>query len=59
MVHGWGGGGDCAEEGWGDMKGMVRGSSLVLLPDVGHFAPLQDPGTFNAMLDRWLARARG
>jgi len=43
----------------GDMKGMVRGSSLVLLPDVGHFAPLQDPGTFNAMLDRWLARARG
>ncbi|KAK4454469.1 Alpha/Beta hydrolase protein [Podospora aff. communis PSN243] len=43
----------------GEIRDMIAGSGLVLLPDVGHFAPLQDPGTFNAMLDRWLARERG
>ncbi|KAK0641476.1 Alpha/Beta hydrolase protein [Cercophora newfieldiana] len=42
----------------GEIRDMIWGSSLVLLPDVGHFAPLQDPGTFNALLDQWLARKR-
>jgi pimeloyl-ACP methyl ester carboxylesterase len=40
----------------GELRDMIWGSSLVLLPDVGHFAPLQDPGTFNVMIDRWLSR---
>ncbi|KAK0627315.1 Alpha/Beta hydrolase protein [Immersiella caudata] len=40
----------------GEIREMIAGSNLVLLPDVGHFGPLQDPGTFNVMLDRWLER---
>lgn len=42
----------------GEMRDMIRGSSLVTLPGVGHFGPLQDPDTFNAILDRWLADPR-
>ncbi|KAK4076592.1 uncharacterized protein Triagg1_4195 [Trichoderma aggressivum f. europaeum] len=42
----------------GEMRDMIRGSSLVVLPGVGHFGPLQDPDTFNAILDRWLADPR-
>ncbi|KAM7216608.1 Alpha/Beta hydrolase protein [Rhypophila decipiens] len=42
----------------GEMRDMIWGSSLVILPDVGHFAPVQDPGTFNAMLARWIYRER-
>ncbi|KAL7928313.1 Alpha/Beta hydrolase protein [Trichoderma chlorosporum] len=42
----------------GQMRDMIWGSSLVVLPGVGHFGPLQDPETFNTMLDRWLADPR-
>ncbi|KAL7947117.1 Alpha/Beta hydrolase protein [Trichoderma barbatum] len=42
----------------GEMRDMIWGSSLVVLPRVGHFGPLQDPDTFNAILDRWLADPR-
>lgn len=40
----------------GELRDMIRGSSLVILPEAGHLAPLQDPETFNCMLDRWLSR---
>lgn len=39
----------------GEMHNMITGSALVVLPEVGHFAPLQDPETFNALLDIWLS----
>lgn len=42
----------------GEMRDMIWGSSLVTLPDVGHFAPVQDPDTFNALLGRWASRRR-
>ena len=42
----------------GEIRDMVWGSSLVVLPRVRHFGPLQDPETFNAVLDRWLADPR-
>lgn len=41
-----------------EMRDMIWGSSLVTLPDVGHFAPVEDPDTFNALLGRWVARRR-
>ncbi|KAK0392644.1 hypothetical protein NLU13_2139 [Sarocladium strictum] len=40
----------------GEIRDMVWGSSLVTLPDVSHFAPVQDPETFNAVIGRWLSR---
>ncbi|KAM7207196.1 Alpha/Beta hydrolase fold [Naviculisporaceae sp. PSN 640] len=42
----------------GEIRDMIWGSSLVVLPDVGHFAPVQDPQTFNALLGRWISRQR-
>jgi pimeloyl-ACP methyl ester carboxylesterase len=35
---------------------MIQGSVYLELPDVSHFAPLQDPETFNNALDEWLSR---
>lgn len=32
----------------------IPGAQFVLLPDVSHFAPLQDPGGFSAALHRFL-----
>lgn len=40
------------------MLDWIWGSSLVILPGVSHFAFLQDPRTFNAMLDRFLSIER-
>lgn len=37
------------------MRDMISGSRLVVLPDVSHFAPIQDAETFNANLDEWLS----
>lgn len=42
----------------GELRDMIRGSSLVVLPEAGHFAPVQDPQTFNALLGRWISRQR-
>ncbi|KAB5545821.1 Alpha/Beta hydrolase protein [Coniochaeta sp. 2T2.1] len=42
----------------GEIRDMIWGSSLVTLPGVGHFAPLQDPDTFDALLDRFLTLRR-
>lgn len=42
----------------GEMRDMIPGASLVVLPDVGHFAPLQDPDTINVLLKQWLTRRR-
>ncbi|EHK20489.1 uncharacterized protein TRIVIDRAFT_223807 [Trichoderma virens Gv29-8] len=42
----------------GEIRDMIWGSSLVVMPRVGHFGPLQDPDTFNAVLDQWLADSR-
>lgn len=42
----------------GEIRDMIWGSSLVVIPRVGHFSPLQDPATFNVLLDRWLADLR-
>ncbi|KAF4453528.1 hypothetical protein FALBO_15965 [Fusarium albosuccineum] len=39
-----------------EMHGMINGSSLVVLPEVSHIGPMQDPDMFNAMLDCWLSR---
>ncbi|KAK0385396.1 hypothetical protein NLU13_7872 [Sarocladium strictum] len=36
----------------------IWGSAMVLLPSTSHFAFLQDPDTFNAVLDRFLATHR-
>ncbi|KAL2207052.1 alpha/beta-hydrolase [Sarocladium strictum] len=42
----------------GRLQSWIWGSSLVVLPAVGHFGFLQDPRTFNAMLQRFLAVER-
>ncbi|KAI5455983.1 Alpha/Beta hydrolase protein [Mariannaea sp. PMI_226] len=42
----------------GEIRDMIWGSSLVIMPGVGHFSPLEDPDTFNALLSRWLSVAR-
>lgn len=36
------------------MARTIPGATLALLPDVSHFAMLQDPGQFNAALDEFL-----
>ncbi|RGP71692.1 hypothetical protein FLONG3_6996 [Fusarium longipes] len=38
----------------GTIHSWIWGSDLVILPGVSHFAFLQDPATFNAMLERFL-----
>ncbi|KAK3317972.1 Alpha/Beta hydrolase protein [Apodospora peruviana] len=43
----------------GDIRDGIWGSSLVMLPDVGHFAPLQDPEMFNVFLGRWVEPRAG
>ncbi len=35
----------------------MPGASLVILPEVSHFAPLQRPADFNAMVLAWLVRS--
>jgi pimeloyl-ACP methyl ester carboxylesterase len=35
---------------------MIQGSVYLALPQVSHFAPLQDPQTFNDALDKWLSQ---
>ncbi|KAF3069902.1 hypothetical protein CFAM422_006813 [Trichoderma lentiforme] len=35
---------------------MIQGAVYLALPDVSHFAPLQDPETFNSALDQWLSQ---
>jgi pimeloyl-ACP methyl ester carboxylesterase len=42
----------------GEIRDMVWGSSLVTLPSVGHFAPLQDSETFDVVLERFLGVGR-
>ncbi|KAK0715156.1 Alpha/Beta hydrolase protein [Lasiosphaeris hirsuta] len=42
----------------GTLRDSVWGSSLVILPEVGHYGPVEDPATLNAVLDRWLAKSR-
>ncbi|KAK3353295.1 Alpha/Beta hydrolase protein [Lasiosphaeria hispida] len=58
----WFSGGDSEEVISRDVPGALRdsvwGSSLVVLPEVGHYAPLEDPATLNVVLDRWLAKTR-
>ncbi|KAI6759926.1 hypothetical protein HG531_013499 [Fusarium graminearum] len=48
--------GDSEEAVTRDTPGTLRswGSDLVILPGVSHFAFLQDPGIFNAMLEQFL-----
>ncbi|KAL6901061.1 Alpha/Beta hydrolase protein [Trichoderma evansii] len=41
-----------------EIRDMIQGSTLVVIPDFGHFGPLQHPDTFNAFLDRWLEDTR-
>ncbi|KAL7917003.1 hypothetical protein ACQKWADRAFT_307873 [Trichoderma austrokoningii] len=41
-----------------EIRDMIQGSSLIVMPQVGHFAPLQHPDIFNALLDRWLEDAQ-
>jgi len=36
------------------LAGAIPGARLVILPGVGHFAPLEDPAGFNAALLRFL-----
>ncbi|KAJ4855766.1 alpha/beta hydrolase fold domain-containing protein [Trichoderma breve] len=35
---------------------MIQGAVYLALPDVSHFAPLQDPEGFNKALDQWLSQ---
>ncbi|RFU82180.1 alpha/beta-hydrolase [Trichoderma arundinaceum] len=42
----------------GEIRDMIQGSSLVHMPGIGHFGPLQDPDTFNAILEQWLTYVR-
>lgn len=42
----------------GEMRDMIQGSGLIVIPHVGHFGPLQAPDAFNALLDRWLEDTR-
>ena len=37
----------------------IPGAKLIILPDVSHFAPLQDPGAFNAAMIGFLDGASG
>lgn len=41
------------------MADHIPGSGLLLLPEVSHFAFLQDPGLFDTALSHFLARANG
>ncbi|KAL6825542.1 Alpha/Beta hydrolase protein [Trichoderma sp. SZMC 28015] len=45
-------------QGWVAQKiaDMIQGSVYLALPDVSHFAPLQDPEGFNKALDQWLSQ---
>ncbi|KAK4078305.1 uncharacterized protein Triagg1_3321 [Trichoderma aggressivum f. europaeum] len=45
-------------QGWVATKiaDMIQGSVYLALPDVSHFAPLQDPETFNNALNQWLSQ---
>jgi pimeloyl-ACP methyl ester carboxylesterase len=36
----------------------IRGAELIILPGVGHFAPLQRPGQFNGVLLAFLAKVK-
>ncbi|KKP04277.1 hypothetical protein THAR02_03628 [Trichoderma harzianum] len=44
-------------QGWVAQKiaDMIQGAVYLALPDVSHFAPLQDPEGFNKALDQWLS----
>ncbi|KAL6915003.1 hypothetical protein FSST1_012763 [Fusarium sambucinum] len=42
----------------GVLRSWIWGSDLLILPGVSHFAFLQDPDTFNVMLDRFLSVPR-
>ncbi|KAI5461592.1 Alpha/Beta hydrolase protein [Mariannaea sp. PMI_226] len=44
-------------QGWvaRSISDMIPGSVYLSLPDVSHFAPLQDPEGFNNALDQWLS----
>jgi pimeloyl-ACP methyl ester carboxylesterase len=37
------------------MAELIPGSALVLMPDVGHFAPIQQPEEFNRIVLEFLA----
>lgn len=45
-------------QGWVAQKiaDMIQGAVYLALPDVSHFAPLQDPEGFNKALDQWLSQ---
>ena len=36
------------------MASLIPGSTLILLPNLGHFAMWQDPKTFNAAVLKYL-----
>ncbi|KAF9764191.1 hypothetical protein IL306_002865 [Fusarium sp. DS 682] len=42
----------------GEIHGWIWGSDLLILPGVSHFAFMQDPETFNVMLERFLETSR-
>jgi pimeloyl-ACP methyl ester carboxylesterase len=32
------------------LHGLIKGSALLVLPEVGHIPQLEDPGAFNSLL---------
>lgn len=38
-----------------EMAGMISGSRLVIVPDAGHMAPIEQPGAVIAAFDEWFA----